>query len=309
MGFDLEPMLCTLGPLPTDEARFAFEPKWDGFRALVHADGSRVRVTSRRGAELTGRCPELAPLARAVRRPCVLDGELVVLDGEGRPDFEAMRRRGLLGRMEAPLTFVAFDLLVLDGEPVMALTWRARRSLLVRLGVEGPAWTTTRSYIGEGRTLYDATRDQGLEGVVAKRLDAAYRPGTRTRSWIKTKHMRVADFVVGGFAIPDPERNRRAALLVGAWEPGGPLRFAGRVEAGFPAGALDAVRGALRARAESPFGMRFPYSVEHCEPELEVAVQFLDRSDQWGWLRHTSFKGVAPGSVFSRSSPRTAGTA
>ncbi|MGH8972275.1 MAG: hypothetical protein ACRD0C_03630 [Acidimicrobiia bacterium] len=303
MGLDLEPMLCTLGPLPADEARFAFEPKWDGFRALVHSDGIRVRVVSRRGRDLTDRCPELAPLARALRRPCVLDGELVVLDAAGRPDFEAMRRRGLLGRVEAPLTFVAFDLLQLGAELTTGKPWRSRRDLLVRLGVEGPAWTTTRAYIGEGRVLFEATRAEGLEGVVAKRLDAAYRPGTRSRAWIKTKHMRVAPFVVGGFAVPDPGRNRRAALLVGSFEPDGTLRFTGRVEAGFPAGALEAVRGALRPRPESPFGMRFPYPVEHCEPELEVAVQFLDRSDQWGWLRHTSFKGVIARSVFSRQAP------
>lgn len=309
MGLDLEPMLCTLGPLPANEARWAFEPKWEGFRALVHAEGTRVRVMSRQGSDLTDRCPELAPLARALRRPCVLDGELVVLDGEGRPDFEAMRRRGLLGRIEAPLTFVAFDLLRLDGQLVTTRPWQVRRALLVRLGVDGPAWTTTRSYVGEGRVLFEATRDQGLEGVVAKRIDAPYRPGTRSRAWIKTKHMRVAHFVVGGFAVPDPERNRRAALLVGAWEPDGTLRFTGRVESGFPAGALEAVRGALRRREASPFGMRFPYPVEHCEPELEVAVQFLDRSDQWGWLRHTSFKGVVASSVFSRPQTRPTGAA
>jgi bifunctional non-homologous end joining protein LigD len=87
VGIDLEPMLCTRGPLPADETRWAFEPKWDGFRALVHADGARVRVSSRQGSDLTDRCPELAPLARAIHRPCVLDGELVVLNEQGRPDF------------------------------------------------------------------------------------------------------------------------------------------------------------------------------------------------------------------------------
>ena len=295
---DLEPMLCTLGTLPVDESRWSFEPKWDGFRALVHLDGSRARVLSRRGSDLTERCPELAPLARAVRSSCVLDGELVVLDGDGKPDFEAMRRRGLLGRVEAPLLFVAFDLLALNGDLLTARPWRSRRAALVRLAVEGPGWTTTRSYIGEGRALFDATREQGLEGVVAKRLDSAYRPGVRSRAWLKVKHMRTAPFVVGGFAVPDPERDHRAALLVGSWEPDGSLRYTGRVEAGFPPGGMEAVRAALRPRDTSPFGTRFPYPVEYCEPELEVAVQFLDRSDQ-GWLRHTSFKGVVPSSVWT----------
>ncbi len=296
-------MLCTLGALPTDEGRWSFEPKWDGFRALLHLDGHRVRVLSRRGADLTARCPELAPLARAVRRPCVLDGELVVLDAGGRPDFEAMRRRGLLGKVEAPILFVAFDVLALDGDPLTARPWRARRSNLVRLGVDGPAWTTTPSYAGEGRSLFDATLAQGLEGVVAKRLDSPYRPGARSRAWVKVKHMRTATFVVGGVAVADPERNRRAALLVGVPEADGGLRYSGRVEAGFPVGGMETIRGALQPRVTSAFGIRFPYPVEHCEPELEVAVQFLDRSDQ-GWLRHTSFKGIVPTSVFRNRAGR-----
>jgi bifunctional non-homologous end joining protein LigD len=291
VGIDLEPMLCTRGPLPADETRWAFEPKWDGFRALVHADGARVRVSSRQGSDLTDRCPELAPLARAIHRPCVLDGELVVLDEQGRPDFEAMRRRGLLGRVEAPLTFVAFDVLSLDGELLTARPWRARRSVLVRLGVDGPAWTTTRSYAGEGRVLFEATREQGLEGVVAKRLDAPYRPGTRSRAWIKCKHMRVAPFVVGGFALSDPDRNRRAALLVGAWQPDGELHFTGRVEAGFPVGALEAVRGALRPRPTSPFGMRFPYPVETANPS-------------WRWRCSSS---TGPTSGDGSATPRSKG--
>lgn len=117
--------------------------------------------------------------------------------------------------------------------------------------------------------------------------------------------MRTAHFVVGGFAVPDPARGRRAALLVGTREPDGRLRFAGRVEAGFPSGGLEIVRGALQPRATSPFGTRFPYPVEHCEPELEVAVQFLERNDQ-GWLRHTSFKGVVASSVFRRTASEPA---
>ncbi|MDQ3944955.1 MAG: hypothetical protein M3357_07385 [Actinomycetota bacterium] len=301
MGIALEPMLCTLGALPADEARWSFEPKWDGFRALVHLDGHRTRVLSRRGSDLTDRCPELAPLARAVRVPCILDGELVVLDGDGKPDFEAMRRRGLLGRVEAPLLFVAFDLLVYNGDLLTGRPWRSRRAALVRLDLEGPGWTTTRSYLGEGASLFDATRAQGLEGVVAKRLDAPYRPGVRSRAWVKIKHMRTATFVVGGFAVPDPDRDRRAAFLVGTREPDGHLRYAGRVEAGFPAGGMDTIRAALRPRDTSPFGVRFPYPVEYCEPELEVAVQFLDRSEQGG-LRHTSFKGIVPSSVWSQRS-------
>lgn len=127
-------MLATTGPLPVDDGRWAYEPKWDGFRSVVHVRQGRVTVWSRRGSDLTGRFPELAGLGAAVPADTVLDGELVVLDTAGRTDFEAIRRRGLLGRLEASATFVAFDLLRLAGRDLVARRFRARGSALEELG-------------------------------------------------------------------------------------------------------------------------------------------------------------------------------
>ena len=123
-----------------------------------------------------------------------------------------MRRRGFGQPSPGRLLFVAFDVVALAGEDVMARRWDARRAMLVDLGLDGPAWCTTPSYPGEGAALFEATRAQGIEGVVAKRLDAPYRPGVRTRAWVKTKHFDRARFDVLGVA-PTPEG--RYALLLG----------------------------------------------------------------------------------------------
>ncbi|MCA1846992.1 MAG: hypothetical protein LC792_28125, partial [Actinobacteria bacterium] len=197
-------MLATTGSLPEDEERWSFEPKWDGFRTIVHTDGRRLRVLSRRGTDLVARLPELAPLTGVLTADTVLDGELVVLDVDGRVDFEGMRRRGFGQADPGRLVFVAFDVLTLAGEEVMARRWEARRAMLADLVLEGPHWGVTPSYPGEGRTLFEATRAEGIEGVVAKRLDAPYRPGVRTATWVKTKHFDRGWFDVLGIA-PTPE--------------------------------------------------------------------------------------------------------
>src|SRR5688500_20040347 len=116
----VDPMLATSGPLPTDEERWAFEPKWDGFRAIVHTDGRRLRMRSRRGTDLAGRLPELAALAGSLPAGTTLDGELVVVDAGGQVDFDGMRRRGFGQPSTGRLVFVAFDVLVLAGKEVIA---------------------------------------------------------------------------------------------------------------------------------------------------------------------------------------------
>src|SRR3989442_15185952 len=133
----VDPMLATSGPLPADEERWSFEPKWDGFRAIVHTDGRRLRVLSRRGTDLAGRLPELAPLAGVLPPGTTLDGELVVLDAEGHVDFEGMRRRGFGQADPGRLAFVAFDVLALAGEEVTARRWGARQAPLVHLRLAG----------------------------------------------------------------------------------------------------------------------------------------------------------------------------
>jgi bifunctional non-homologous end joining protein LigD len=170
---------------------WGFEPKWDGFRCLACL-GHETQLRSRRGRDLTSAVPELRGLYRCVPLPVVLDGELVAVR-EGRPSLDALRRRVLGGRSEprTHVVLVAFDLLVLGNRSVMALPYDRRRRILEALGIEGPGIGLTPWFgAEEGPILLSATRDLGWEGVVAKRLSSPYRPGVRSRDWVKVKHVR-----------------------------------------------------------------------------------------------------------------------
>ncbi|WP_031087870.1 ATP-dependent DNA ligase, partial [Streptomyces sp. NRRL WC-3549] len=240
------PMLATPGPLPSAavDDRWAYEVKQDGQRALVYlpGDGS-VELRARSGTDITAAYPDLAGLGAALGDvPAVLDGEIVALDRQGRSDFERLQSRmGLSGSPvkaaraaeRVPAHLVLFDVLFLRDVSLVAQVYRERRAALEGLGLDGPRWSTPSVVVGHGQRALDMTREAGLEGVLAKRLNSVYEPGVRSRSWIKIRHARTADVVVGGWV---PGRGRLGglpgALLVGERHEGG-LRYAGSVGTGW----------------------------------------------------------------------------
>jgi bifunctional non-homologous end joining protein LigD len=262
-----DPMLATFGRLPPEDGRWAYEPKWDGFRAIVHVNGRAV-VWSRRGTDLTDRFPEVAELASAVPRDTVLDGELVVSGASGRPDFEAIRQRGLLGRIDGAATFIAFDVLRIGSRNLLAQRFRTRRAALEDLALSGQGWCTTPSHEGGGAALFDATLEQHLEGVVAKRLKSPYRPGVRTKLWLKTKHWVTGRFTVGGVIVGD----EHSVILVGTRTASG-LAYSGVVEV-FGEAQLAGILSAVRARATSPFTGWAPRAL-WLQAEVTVDVRYL----------------------------------
>jgi bifunctional non-homologous end joining protein LigD len=295
--------------LPADQAGWAFEPKWDGYRALGHAVAGGLALRSRNGVDMAGWFPELVGVAGALgAHACVLDGEVVAFDDAGRPSFEALQRRmsSRAGRRRgAAVTYLVFDLLWLDGRLLTGLPYTERRRLLEDLEVAGPAWQTVSSFPGAGTALLAATREQGLEGVVAKRLQSAYLPGKRTRNWLKTKHYQRETFLVGGFV---PDQGQVRSLLVGVADPASPrrLRFAGRIDHGFVPAARRRLGELLRplVTETSPFveppaallggrwarpGPDDPAPV-FVRPRVAVEVTFL------GWeagrLRHAAYSGL-----------------
>ena len=282
----VDPMLATSGPLPPDEENWAFEPKWDGFRAIVHRDAHRLRIISRRGTDLTGRLRELATLAGALPAGTTLDGELVVFDSDGRVDFDGMRRRGFGQPSPGRLIFVAFDLLALAGIDVMAKRWDERRPLLLDLALDGPAWRTTPSYRGQGCALLEATRAHGIEGVIAKRLDSPYRPGVRTTLWVKTKHFDRTRFDVLGVA---PNSEGRYSLLLGWRGSGDAVRYAGRVEWGFSRERFAELIARATPTDISPDGAVAPPGVVFFEPGVVAEVRYLAGSQ----LRHATLQFLA----------------
>jgi bifunctional non-homologous end joining protein LigD len=248
----ISPMLATAGPAPT-EAGWALEVELDGMRAQLRYDGRRVCVRSRPGRDCTEEFPELAAIAdQLARRRVILDGELVCLDAAGKPDFAALRSR--LGRRPGrrsgrlpPATLMIFDALHVGGRATRRLPYAARRELLAGLGLDGPAWRTPRHFVGQAEELLAVTAEQGLEGVVAKRLDVAYREG-RSRAWVKHKHWRRERLAVTGWRERDGELPE---FLLARPDADGRLRPAGSASLGLDASQRAELLDALAGREVS----------------------------------------------------------
>jgi len=298
------PMAAVTGSLPANEDAFAFEVKWDGVRVLTYIDGGTLRMESRNLNDITARYPELHGLLDVFAdRQVLLDGEVVAFDDDGRPSFGVLQSRMHVGNpievrrlMEnTPVVYMLFDVLWLDGASTMALPLRERRALLDGLELAGPGWQTPASHVGEGKALSEASRSQGLEGIVAKKLDSIYEPGKRTRQWIKIKNQRNQELVVGGWMEGEGNREGRiGALLVGYYDDDRELRYAGRVGTGFTDATLRdlARRFEPLARDTNPFDDHIPYRKAHfLDPVLVAQVEFLEWTHNHT-LRAPSYKGL-----------------
>ncbi len=292
-------MLAAAGPLPVG-AGWAFELKWDGIRAIAEVTDGRLRLFARSGSDITAAYPEFAGL-RSRLPDAVLDGEIVVLDETGRPSFARLadrmhvrdpaRARRLAAA--APATYLVFDVLRLYGVDLTHRPYAERRATLERLELEGDRWAVPPSF-SDGSATLAAAREHGLEGVVAKRLDGAYRPGAR--DWVKIKLESSDEFVVGGWR---PGARRLGALLVGEPGPGGALDYRGRVGGGISADSERALLARLTplARATSPFTGPVPREdmrdATWVQPDVVVEVAYGNRTAD-GKLRFPRFKRLRP---------------
>jgi bifunctional non-homologous end joining protein LigD len=233
----MRPMLATKGSdAPPRGGEWLHEVKWDGVRVLVRVDGSGVRLTSRNENDVTVAYPELRGLA-ASGLDVLLDGEVVALL-DGVPKFGAIadrmhvrdvRRAEQLATVN-PVTLMVFDLLQVDGEDIMARPLTERRSRLEALDVQGSSWQMPATY-DDGAMLFDATRQQGLEGVVSKKRGSIYVPGRRSADWLKLPHRPTHTYVVGGWRLETDSATRLGAVLVGQPTSEG-LSYRGRVGSG-----------------------------------------------------------------------------
>jgi bifunctional non-homologous end joining protein LigD len=301
----IKPMLARSGKLPPREEQFGFEVKWDGIRTVAFCDHGHIELQGRNFTDFTPRYPEVRELARSLgARRVVLDGEVVAFDEEGRPSFERLQARMHLGSESAvrrrlrdiPATYVIFDLLYLDGHSTIALSYEERRFLLEQLELEGPAWRAPAYHRGEGQALLTATKELGIEGIVAKKLDCPYQPGVRASHWIKVKNVLTQDVVIGGWTPGEGGRSSSiGALAVGVME-GDDLVYVGKVGTGFTEQTLALLRRELEPlrREGSPFsGRQPPKGTIFVEPELVAHVEFREWTKS-GTLRAPSFKGLRP---------------
>jgi bifunctional non-homologous end joining protein LigD len=301
MPKEVVPMLARLSRLPTDEENWGFEIKWDGIRAVAYVEGGRVRLQNRNMRDVTRQYPELRELGRAAgARQIVLDGEIVAFDERGKPSFQRLQQRMHLASESAvrrrmadiPAVYVIFDVLYLDGHSTMKLTYEERRALLDELALAGPSWLA-------------ASREQELEGIMAKRLDSTYEPGKRNRCWLKIKNHLRQELVVGGWMPGEGGRSGRiGSLVVGYYDKRGEeaerrgeeqhLIYAGNVGTGFKEADLATLGTLLEPlrRDTSPFQGRQPKKgAVFAEPRLVVEVEFAEWTKS-NTIRAPSYKGL-----------------
>jgi bifunctional non-homologous end joining protein LigD len=300
------PMLARVATLPAEDSNWAFEVKWDGVRAIAHCTPGQLHLWSRNRNEVTAAYPELRGLTAALApHRAILDGEIVAFDSDGRPSFELLQTRMHLRGETAvrrraqrtSVTYLLFDLLWLDGRSLMDLPFSERRARLAGLDLEREHWRGSPFHVGDGDAFLAATREQGLEGIVAKRLDSRYAPGRRDAGWLKIKNANRQEAVIGGFTTGKGGRAATiGALHLGVHEHGGEseLRYVGKVGTGFDDAELERLAALLSEleRQRSPFVGPQPARGAHfVEPKLVCEVEF----GSWtmdGILRHAVYKGL-----------------
>jgi bifunctional non-homologous end joining protein LigD len=289
------PMLATSADSLPESEGWTYEPKWDGYRAIVTIAGGEATLTSRRGNDLTERFREAAKAAeRGVRSSdAVVDGEIAALDDNGRSRFS------LLQQGAGTLALVLFDVLEIDGDPVLEGPLSERRKRLEALVDSSKGGIFVSPQFDDGRALLRAARDQGIEGVVAKKLDSSYQPGRRSTDWRKVKVRASQEVVVVGYTKGQGRRSHSFGALVVAVHEAGGLRWAGNVGTGYSDDEIERLLRLLRPLelkttplAEEPKMPRVRRGeVVWVEPKLVAQVEFVEWTHD-GRLRAPVYLGL-----------------
>ena len=296
-------MLASSGDVLPVGRGWIYEVKWDGYRALAIKDEGEVRLISRNKKDLTRDYPTLVTALKALpAKRAILDGEIVALDASGQPSFQALQHRW----SGFTLVYCAFDAIAVEGQPIVQCPLHERRRILAKL-IHRSRVQFSDELRGNPAEIERAIRDHGLEGVVAKQRDSVYRPGQRSRAWVKVKFSPQQEFVIGGYS---PGNQTFESVLLGYYDTGG-LKFAARLRAGFtpltrratferiskherrscPFSNLPNSTGGSRwgegITAEDMKGMRW------VRPLQVVQVAFVEWTRE-GLLRHPTFAGFRP---------------
>lgn len=295
----LRPMLAVSSE-PFDSAGHLFEVKWDGYRSLAYLEGRTV-LRSRNLLDLSVKFPELAGLHGKVKRmPAILDGEIVVFEN-GRPSFAGIQARGRMndlkriGRtaVERPAVFITFDILYCRGKSVMELPLGERKKFLEDMVEPGEELIVSQFILRDGRDFYDACVKEGLEGVVAKKLDSVYLPGRRSTYWQKFRHTKEAALVICGYQQGTAGRNLGSLVLGGYRE--GKLVYQGKVGTGFSDREAEALLEGLCKLEVAEETLVVPKEEKRrtrwVKPLLVCSVDYLTTTAE-GYLRHPVYRGI-----------------
>lgn len=292
----LAPMLIAEEKPAFDHRDWIFELKWDGARCLAYLDpATGLHLENKRFKILTGAFPELEGVHRQAEGRCILDGELFVLEN-GRVSFAELQRRSImnnafkiqLAAAKLPASYVAFDILYLDGEPLADRSLMERKALLGSAVRETERLAVARYMDGRGVQLYQMAERQGLEGIVAKRKESGYHFGRRTRDWVKCKNWMDDDFVVCGYFF---KADNLLSVVLGQYGPLG-LEYQGHVVMGVSRDDYGRIKAARRVEKPVHYA-RFPEfeGAVWLAPDLVCKVEYMERTSRGG-LRQSAFRGL-----------------
>jgi bifunctional non-homologous end joining protein LigD len=285
-------MLCTLVDEPFSREGWLFEVKWDGYRAIASKHGNKIELYSRNGLDFREKYAPVAEALHSFKHDIIVDGELVVIDKEGRPHFEWMQA----WEIEGNLHYYIFDILWCDGYDVRGMTLRQRKALLHALMPKDDILRYSDDIEEKGEKLFHEMQRRGLEGMVAKRADSAYNEGERGEKWLKIKTHQRQEVVIGGYTEPRGSRQYLGALIVGVYERG-ELVYVGHSGGGIPDKDREKLWHRLQKleRRTSPFKVEpKPNAPVHwVRPELVCEMSFSEWTED-GSMRHPQFKGLRP---------------
>ena len=287
----IQPMLAQTSEKPFSSPQWIFEIKWDGYRAIAETGKEVVKLYSRNGLSFVSKYPALTDALQAIKTPAVLDGEIVVLNEDGKADFQRLQDYVNHGQ---DLYYYVFDLLFLKGEDLRGKPLLQRKSLLKKLLKDQPIIRYCDHIVEDGAAFFNAAKRQNLEGIMAKKADSIYLSGKRTSHWLKIKNQRSLEAVIGGYTGPPGNRKHFGALLLGLFK-NKKLRYIGHTGTGFNARQLQQVYEKMQplVTAKSPFENNVPVNnpATWIKPQLTCTVQYTERTDA-GALRHPVFLGL-----------------
>ena len=293
----IHPMLATSVDKPFDDPEWLFEIKWDGYRAVAFITNEKLRLVSRNQNELTAQFPELHNLPHFIKaETAILDGEIAALDEQGRSSFSLMQQRTGIreggrrtaSRRDIPVRYYVFDLLYLDGYDLRRVRLEQRKDLLFQI-IDASALVRYSDHFAQGSALFDAAREKGLEGILAKRRGSCYEE-RRSREWFKIKITQTLDCVIGGYTDPEGSRSYFGSIVLGLYDKNGDLVHVGQAGTGFNQVTLKQISQALKKletnRSPFPRGADALRKVHWITPELVAEIKFSE------WTHETAEGGL-----------------
>lgn len=290
--FGVKPMLASLASEPFDNDKWLFEIKWDGYRVIAIIKDSHVQLLSRNGLILNEKFPEIVEALQSLNDEAILDGEIVALDNTGKPHFQYLQDYPRNKRGD--LIFYVFDLLELNGKNLKKTPLLERKNKLTNYIANFPNLVASEYIVGKGKDFFDAAKKQGLEGIMAKKMDSYYQEGERSIDWLKIKTTLRQEAVIGGFTKPRGSREKFGALVLGVYSEG-KLKYIGHTGSGFDENSLNTTYKRLTAikQKESPFYSEPQTNtpVTWVKPEIVCEVKFLEWTEE-GLMRQPVFLGL-----------------